>query len=835
MSYKLLIVESPKKAKTIAKILGDGWRVGASYGHVRDLPEKELGIDLVTFNPKYVVPDRAKPNLDKLKALASQADDVFLATDLDREGEAIAYHLGLVLRLNNPKRVGFTEITAQAINRALASPRAIDTKMVMAQESRRVADRIVGYEVSPVLCKQANQGLSAGRVQTPALRLVVDVENTIRNFVSRDYHDVFITLDSDLQLKHNPKNCSPDGKHLYDKALAEAISKTKRVCITNVEVKKREIKPKSPLTTSLLQQAANSSLKLQAAKTMEFAQHLFESGHISYHRTDNPNMSVEGFNDACAWLLSNGLTPNATQHKWASKANAQEAHEAIRPTDFSKITVDASPEIQAVYALIHERAAASCMPSAIDEVTTIESVSEDHISYENEKIKANFKATATLEVSKGWRQLMVLDKEDDLKEEEGGRITSLPRVGDLHSVKSSKIDSKVTLPPPRYTEGSLIKKLESLGIGRPSTYASILQNIIGKAYIQVGSPDGEKTKSKNALFPTSLGIAIIDALQSQQFIDYDFTSKMEDSLDEIANGKDTYARVVSELYKTVTEGLPRIKLDTSMIPKRFLELPCPKCEKTVRRVQKKDDKSFFFWVHVDEGQGDVCEPYLLDVKEKPVTKESLEQPCPKCEKPVKRVQKKDKSGWFWVHVEESNAEGCEPYLLDVKEKPVTKESLEQPCPKCDKPVKRVQKKDDKSFFFWVHVDEGQGAVCEPYLLDVKEKPVTKESLEQPCPKCEKPVKRVQKKDKSGWFWVHVEESNAEGCERFLPDLKGKPTTNELLEQPCPFCKNPIKRLKSKEKKEFFWVHTSQPISGGCSMYLSDTKGKPTKQTTGVKS
>ena len=730
MSYKLLIVESPKKAKTIAKILGDGWRVGASYGHVRDLPEKELGIDLVTFNPKYVVPDRAKPNLDKLKALASQADEVFLATDLDREGEAIAYHLGLVLRLNNPKRVGFTEITAQAINRALASPRAIDTKMVMAQESRRVADRIVGYEVSPVLCKQANQGLSAGRVQTPALRLVVDVENTIRNFVSRDYYDVFITLDSDLQLKHNPKNCSPDGKHLYDKALAEAISKTKRVCITNVEVKKREIKPKSPLTTSLLQQAANSSLKLQAAKTMEFAQHLFESGHISYHRTDNPNMSVEGFNDACAWLLSNGLTPNATQHKWASKANAQEAHEAIRPTDFSKITVDASPEIQAVYALIHERAAASCMPSAIDEVTTIESVSEDHISYENEKIKANFKATATLEVSKGWRQLMVLDKEDDLKEEEGGRITSLPRVGDLHSVKSSKIDSKVTLPPPRYTEGSLIKKLESLGIGRPSTYASILQNIIGKAYIQVGSPDGEKTKSKNALFPTSLGIAIIDALQSQQFIDYDFTSKMEDSLDEIANGKDTYARVVSELYKTVTEGLPSIKLDTSMIPKRFLELPCPKCEKTVRRVQKKDDKSFFFWVHVDEGQGDVCEPYLLDIKEKPVTKESLEQPCPKCEKPVKRVQKKDKSGWFWVH---------------------------------------------------------------------------------------------------------VEESNAEGCERFLPDLKGKPTTNELLEQPCPFCKNPIKRLKSKEKKEFFWVHTSQPISGGCSMYLSDTKGKPTKQTTGVKS
>jgi DNA topoisomerase-1 len=359
----------------------------------------------------------------------------------------------------------------------------------------------------------------------------------------------------------------------------------------------------------------------------------------------------------------------------------------------------------------------------------------------------------------------------------------LPRVGDLHSVKSSKIDSKVTLPPPRYTEGSLIKKLESLGIGRPSTYASILQNIIGKAYIQVGSPDGEKTKSKNALFPTSLGIAIIDALQSQQFIDYDFTSKMEDSLDEIANGKDTYARVVSELYKTVTEGLPSIKLDTSMIPKRFLELPCPKCEKTVRRVQKKDDKSFFFWVHADEGQGAVCEPYLLDVKEKPVTKESLEQPCPKCEKPVKRVQKKD----------------------------------------------------DKSFFFWVHVDEGQGAVCEPYLLDVKEKPVTKESLEQPCPKCEKPVKRVQKKDKSGWFWVHVEESNAEGCERFLPDLKGKPTTNELLEQPCPFCKNPIKRLKSKEKKEFFWVHTSQPISGGCSMYLSDTKGKPTKQTTGVKS
>jgi endogenous inhibitor of DNA gyrase (YacG/DUF329 family) len=272
-----------------------------------------------------------------------------------------------------------------------------------------------------------------------------------------------------------------------------------------------------------------------------------------------------------------------------------------------------------------------------------------------------------------------------------------------------------------------------------------------------------------------------------------------------------------------------------MIPKRFLELPCPKCENTVRRVQKKDDKSFFFWVHVDEGQGAVCEPYLLDVKEKPVTKESLEQPCPKCAKPLKRVQKRDKSSWFWVHVDESEGAVCEPYLLDVKEKPVTKESLEQPCPKCAKPVKRVQKKDDKSIWFWVHVDESEKAVCDPYLLDVKEKPVTKESLEQPCPKCAKPLKRMQKTDKSSWFWVHAYEANAEGCERFLPDIKGKPTTNELLEQPCPFCKNPIKRLRKKETKEWFWVHTSQPDSGVCTMYLGDTKGKPSKQANGVKS
>jgi endogenous inhibitor of DNA gyrase (YacG/DUF329 family) len=213
-----------------------------------------------------------------------------------------------------------------------------------------------------------------------------------------------------------------------------------------------------------------------------------------------------------------------------------------------------------------------------------------------------------------------------------------------------------------------------------------------------------------------------------------------------------------------------------MIPKRFLELPCPKCEKTVRRLQKKDDKSFFFWVHIDEDQGAVCEPYLLDVKEKPVTKESLEKPCPKCAKPLKRVQKRDKSIWFWVHV-----------------------------------------------------DESEKSVCDPYLLDVKEKPVTKESLEQPCPKCAKPLKRMQKTDKSSWFWVHANEANAEGCERFLPDIKGKPTTNELLEQPCPFCKNAIKRLRKKETKEWFWVHTSQPASGVCTMYLGDTKGEPTSQ------
>ncbi|HMX98949.1 MAG TPA: type I DNA topoisomerase [Agitococcus sp.] len=717
MGFKLLVVESPKKAKTIAGILGGAWRVGASFGHIRDLPDKDYGVDRHTFKPSYVIPDKAKDNLGKLKTLAAQADDIYLATDLDREGEAIAYHLAHVLKIKNAKRIGFTEITAQAINKALMSPRPIDINLVMAQEARRVADRVVGYDVSSTLCKQANRGLSAGRVQTPALRLVVDIEKKIRDFVPKGFYEVYVTLDNELELKHNPKNCSPDEKHLFDKELAEKIAQTKRVCITNVDVRKRETKPKSPLTTSLLQQVANSSLKLNASKTMEIAQSLFESGHITYHRTDNPNMSAEGFDAASQWLTSKGFTPNNTPHKWPAKDNAQGAHEAIRPTNFNNIVVDSNSQVQQLYALIHERAVASCMPSAIDEVTTIEACSENHYTFNEEQIKALFKAVASVELVKGWRQLMVLDSPDD--KESLGKIQKVPRVGDIHGVIASKIDSKMTAPPPRYTEGSLIKKLEALGIGRPSTYATIVQNIISKSYIQVGSPDN-KDKNKQSLFPTELGIAIIDALKQQKFLDYDFTANLEDELDEIANSATTYNQVISQLYDVIQQDITAIKLDRGLLPLG-----------------------------------------------------EFEQACPKCSKAIKRLQKKDKSGHFWVHIEEADAEGCERFIADNRGKPVKLESLGQPCPKCEKAIKRVQKRD-KSGFFWVHVDEVDANNCERFIPDNRGKPTKLESVNQPCPKCTKLIKRLQKKDKSGYFWVHIEEADAEGCGRFIADNQGKP-------------------------------------------------------------
>lgn len=769
MSYKLLIVESPKKAKTIASILGNSWRVGASFGHIRDLPEKDYGVDRQTLKPTYVVPDKAKDNLSKLKSLAEQADDIFLATDLDREGEAIAYHLAQVLKIKNAKRVGFTEITAQAINKALLSPRPIDINLVMAQEARRVADRVVGYDVSSILCEQSNRGLSAGRVQTPALRLVVDIENKIRSFVPKAFYEVFITLDNELELKHNPKNCSSDEKHLFDKELAEKIAQTKRVCITNVDIRKRETKPKSPLTTSLLQQVANAALKLNASKTMEIAQSLFESGHITYHRTDNPNMSSEGFNAAAQWLVSKGFTPNNTQHKWPAKDNAQGAHEAIRPTNFNNLIVDSDDEVQKLYALIHERAVTSCMPSAIDEVTTIEACSENYYMFNNEQFKAQFKAAASIELIKGWRELVVLDTKDE--KDELSKIKKVPRVGDIHAVIANRIDNKMTAPPPRYTEGSLIKKLEGLGIGRPSTYATIIQNIISKSYIQVGSPD-KKDKNKQSLFPTELGITIIDALKEQKFLDYDFTANMEDDLDKIANSGMTYNQVISQLYNVIQQDISTIKLDRSTLPLADFERVCPKCGKTIKRMQKKD-KSGFFWVHVDEADAESCERFFTDNKGEPITKEDLEQSCPKCERPIKRIQKKDKSSFFWVHVNETDAENCERFIPDNRGKPAKLESLGQPCPKCEKAIKRVQKRD-KSGFFWVHINEADANNCERFIPDNRGKPTKLESVNQPCPKCVKPIKRLEKKDKSGFFWVHINETDANNCQRFINDYDGKP-------------------------------------------------------------
>lgn len=674
MVYNFLVVESPKKAKTIEKILGSSWRVAASYGHIRDLPEKDLGVDVQNnFKPTYVITAKAKPNITKLKELAASANEIFLATDLDREGEAIAYHLALVLGLQAPKRVGFNEITASAIQNALSSPRMIDRNLVLAQETRRIADRLVGYEVSPILCQQANQSLSAGRVQTPALRLVVDLEIQIRNFIPKNYYEVFITLDTALLLKHNSKNCSPDGKHLYDKDLADQIAKTKRVTITKVDVQSREITPKSPLTTSLLQQVANSAFKLSAAKTMEIAQHLFETGHITYHRTDNPNMSDEGFREACACLLANGLTPVATPHKWAAKDNAQEAHEAIRPTNFSALIVDHDIEIQQVYALIHERALASAMPSAIDQITTVEAISEEHFTFQPDaagkanQIKALFKATATLELSKGWRELMKLDSTDDTKEE-AGTIKSLPAIGDVNAVLSSKLDKKITQPPSRYTEGSLIKKLENLGIGRPSTYASILQNIISKGYIQIGGATKKSKITGNSLFPTSLGEAVIQALMAQEFVNYSFTSDMEKSLDEIAKGQNTYVKVIRHLYETLKHDADKIKLDTSLIPKPYLEAPCPKCGVMLKRIKNKEtgEKAGYFWAHVEENND--CDRYFPDLDKKPITKDSLLQSCPYCQGTIKRVKNSKSDQWCWVHTSEPTS--CSLFLSDEKGVPV---------------------------------------------------------------------------------------------------------------------------------------------------------------------
>ncbi|MBO5455819.1 MAG: type I DNA topoisomerase [Muribaculaceae bacterium] len=568
MIKNLVIVESPAKAKTIEKFLGKDYKVMSSYGHIRDLRKKDISINVDSdFQPVYEIPAEKKPLVAELKKAAKEADTVWLASDEDREGEAIAWHLYEVLGLKpeNTRRIVFHEITKDAILNAIEHPRNIDLHLVDAQQARRVLDRLVGFELSPVLWKKIKPALSAGRVQSVAVRLIVDRENEINSFQSETYYRVtaLFTVPGGAQVQADLSRRLPDEKSARDflEACANSV-----FTVTDINVKPIKKSPAPPFTTSTLQQEAGRKLGFTVSQTMMIAQKLYEAGHITYMRTDSLNLSSLALNTISKLITSELGEKYLKIRKYHTHSKgAQEAHEAIRPTYIDKETIDGTAQEKRLYRLIRLRTMASQMADAELEKTTIDITPSERSEH----------FTATGEVLKFDGFLNVYLEGNDDENESSATDTILPPMTIGEMLKSDNVTAteRYTLAPPRYTEASLVKKMEDLGIGRPSTYAPTISTIQHREYIMKGEKPGvkrtfnqlvldskgkiaQKSKSENVgaekgkLIPTDTGIIVNDFLTKHfpDILDYDFTASMEEKFDQIAEGGSNWNNEIAEFY-----------------------------------------------------------------------------------------------------------------------------------------------------------------------------------------------------------------------------------------------------------------------------------------------
>lgn len=565
MAKNLVIVESPAKAKTIEKFLGSDYKVASSFGHIADLPTKELGVDTDgDFTPKYVVSKDKKDVVRKLKGLSKDADTVWLASDEDREGEAIAWHLAEELKLdkNKTKRIVFHEITKSAILKAIENPRGINYNLVNAQQARRVLDRLVGYELSPVLWRKVKGGLSAGRVQSVSVRLIVEREREIQNFKPEASFriDAEFTNEEGKSFKAKlPKNFT--SKKEAEQFLSQNLGAEFKVADLTTKPAKKS--PAPPFTTSTLQQEAARKLYFSVSKTMTMAQRLYEAGHITYMRTDSVNLSDDARKGAKNEILKAYGDKYSKSRQFRGKTKgAQEAHEAIRPTNFENHTVNADRDEQRLYELIWKRAIASQMSEAQLERTNVKIEADKH----------DKQFTANGEVLKFDGFLKVyLEGHDEEEEEQDGMLPAM-RVGETLLNNYINATQRFTRPPYRYTEASLVKKLEELGIGRPSTYAPTISTIQNRNYIEKGSVEGHERKyvqlslsgdkvsektltetvgsDKGKLVPTDVGMVVNDFLVNHfsNILDYNFTARVEQNFDDIADGNEEWTKMMKDFY-----------------------------------------------------------------------------------------------------------------------------------------------------------------------------------------------------------------------------------------------------------------------------------------------
>ncbi len=565
MAKNLVIVESPAKAKTIEKFLGPDFQVESSYGHIADLPSKEIGVDVENgFKPKYEVSPDKKALVAKLFALSKKAETVWLASDEDREGEAISWHLSEELKLDKTKtkRIVFHEITKTAILKAIENPREIDYNLVNAQQARRVLDRLVGYELSPVLWRKIKGGLSAGRVQSVSVRLIVEREREIQNFKATATYSVvaeFVTEAGKSFKAKLPKNFNT--KKEAEDFLSKNIGSNYKVA--DLETKPTKKSPTGPFTTSTLQQEAARKLYLPVGITMQLAQRLYEAGLITYMRTDSVNLSKDAMEAAQAEIIRSYGKEFSKPRTFVNKSKgAQEAHEAIRPTDMSRHTVDIDRDQARLYDLIWKRTLASQMSDAELERTNVKIEANNHTEI--------FTAAGEVIKFEGFLKVYLEGNDEDDEEQEG----MLPAMKVNEKLQNNYITAteRFSRAAARYTEASLVKKLEELGIGRPSTYAPTISTIINRSYVEKGTLEGQERNysqltlqagkvsdkllkentgsDKGKFVPTDIGTIVTDFLVKNfgNILDYNFTAKVEQDFDEIAEGNKNWSKMMQEFY-----------------------------------------------------------------------------------------------------------------------------------------------------------------------------------------------------------------------------------------------------------------------------------------------
>ncbi len=639
---KLVIVESPNKIKSIQKYLGSEYEVMASVGHVRDLPKSKLGVDLKNnFKPQYINIDTKADVIKKLQKEAANAEKVFLATDPDREGEAISWHLAqlLALDMNEENRVSFNEITKSCVTAGITQPRKIDMDLVDAQQARRVLDRIVGYKVSPFLWKKVKRGLSAGRVQTVALALIVDREKKILAFTPEEYWTIDAKLLASKKSFVAHFHGSEDGKKIdigNEAEVNKIISALENAEYKVVSLKKgvRNRQPAPPFITSTLQQEASRKLGFNAQKTMRIAQQLYEgidvsgigsTGLITYMRTDSLRISEEARAAGNSYIRSNfgeKYLPKAPRY-FKTKAGAQDAHEAIRPTDVNltpeSLKGQLSAEQYKLYKLVWERFLSSLMAVCVQDTVSADILANGYI----------FKASGYTVRFDGFTALY-----EEGKDEEADKATTLPEIkeGDVLKLKELIHLQHYTTPPARYTEPTLIKALEENGIGRPSTYATILSNILGKDYIE---------REKKSLKPTQMGMVVTDLLikHFKKIFDTKFTAGMENNLDLIASGELCWEQTIADFYKDFEATLSTAEAELSgkrvAVPVVESDVVCEKCG---RKMVVKSSRF---------GKFLACPAYPECKNTKPMPEDEIKQPCPKCgSKLVKRNSKRTGKAFY---------------------------------------------------------------------------------------------------------------------------------------------------------------------------------------------